>query len=510
MARSTPYDLVVIGGGINGCGIAADAAGRGLSVFLAEQGDLAGATSSSSSKLIHGGLRYLEHYEFRLVRESLREREVLLAMAPHIVWPLRFLLPHDAGQRPAWMVRAGLFIYDHLARRQRIGGSQAVRLSNEPSARALRTQFDRGFSYWDCWVDDARLVVLNARVAANRGAVISPRTPVTALRRDAGLWRVTLGGETGPRDIAARAVVNAAGPWAEGVGRLAGAGSNSAPMPRVRLVKGSHIVVPRLPGASDAFLFQSPDGRVVFALPFEERFTMIGTTDVPCADASLHVTASDNEAQYLLDVVNRFLKKPLVAAEIVWSFAGVRPLDDSDEALNPAEVTRDYRLVLDGEARGSDGVTEAVPPILHVIGGKITTYRKLAEAALAKLAPFFPGARPTWTAGTRLPGGNFDASSLQEYSRSMAARWPGITPALVATLVRRHGTLVAEILGDATCLADLGTDFGGGLYGREVAYLKANEWARHSDDVLWRRTRTGLHMTKLQREMAAERMSSLL
>lgn len=376
ISRSAPYDLVVVGGGINGCGIAADAAGRGLSVLLAEKGDLAGATSSASSKLIHGGLRYLEQYEFRLVREALQEREVLLRIAPHIVHPLRFVLPHGAGQRsserPAWMIRAGLFLYDHLARRERVPGSSAIRLGEDTGGAALRADIAKGFSYWDCSVDDARLVVLNARMAARHGAEILTRRPVTALRRDGAVWRVTLGGPGGGRggsaEVAARAVVNAAGPWAAEVGNLVAEGAAGASRLHLRLVRGSHVVVPRIPDGGNAFILQSPDGRVVFLLPFEERFTLIGTTDVAHADLS-QVAATDEEGEYLLETANRYLRRPLAMDDIVWCFAGVRPLDDRDGESRPSAVTRDWRLVLDDV----DATGRPAAPILHVIGGKITT-----------------------------------------------------------------------------------------------------------------------------------------
>ncbi len=511
MVRSTPYDLLIIGGGINGCGIAADAAGRGLSVLLAEKGDLAGATSSASSKLIHGGLRYLEHYEFRLVRESLQEREVLLGMAPHIVWPLRFLLPHAPGQRPAWMVRAGLFLYDHLASRRRIPGSASVTFASDPAGAALDVRHRRGFSYWDCWVDDARLVVLNARSAAARGAEIETRTMVTGLRRDGGLWRVMLTGRSGAREIAARAVVNAAGPWTEAVARLAagngGANGDAPQVPRLRLVRGSHIVVPRIQGGNDAFLFQSPDGRVVFALPFEGAFTLIGTTDVPHAGGLDAVSASDAEATYLLDVVNSFLRRPLSMRDIVWRFAGVRPLDDAESEADPSAVTRDYRLALDwGDAEpGPHGA-----PLLHVIGGKITTFRRLAEAAMSELAPAFPTMGGTWTAGSTLPGGDLGGATVDELIGSLASQRPGLDRDYIGRVVRRHGSLTADVLGDATRMADLGAHLGGALYAREVSYLSSQEWAREPEDVLWRRTRTGLHLTPVERQAVSETIAGIL
>ena len=517
MLRTSPYDLLVIGGGINGCGIAADAAGRGLSVLLAEQGDLAGGTSSASSKLIHGGLRYLEHCEFRLVREALGEREVLLAAAPHIVWPLRFLLPHlpgrSAGQRPAWMIRAGLFLYDHLARRRRIPGSGSVDFRSDPAGVALAPGFSRGFSYWDCWVDDARLVVINARAAARKGAEILTRTPVTSLRREGALWRARLGGAE-PCEIAARAVVNAAGPWAAAVAGLAASrqrdGDFNPTVPRLRLVRGSHVVVPRIPGGGDAFLLQSPDGRVVFALPFEGDFTLIGTTDVPHTDGLLHVHPTEVEVQYLLDVVNGFLRVPLSRSAIVWSFAGVRPLDDAEGVENPSAVTRDWRLVLDAGEGSSTSRHVRAAPLLHVIGGKITTYRRLAEAAVDRLSPYFPGLRGKWTAHVVLPGGDLGGVTVEHFAACLAASRPGLPAKLIARLVRRHGSDVAEIIGESKSLSDLGEDLGGSLYAREVAFLRAAEWARAPEDILWRRTRAGLHIPAPQRASAGERIARYL
>ncbi|HEY8195239.1 MAG TPA: glycerol-3-phosphate dehydrogenase, partial [Hyphomicrobium sp.] len=374
------YDLVVIGGGINGAGIAADAAARGLSVLLAEAEDLAGATSSASSKLIHGGLRYLEHYEFRLVSEALAEREVLLAKAPHIVRPMRFILPHAAGMRSRMLIRAGLFLYDHLATRGTLGSSRSIDLGVDPAGVPLAPELKHAFSYWDCTVDDARLVVLNAIAARDAGACIATRTPVRALRAESGLWIVTLGDDA--RRVAARAVVNAAGPWVGDVAKLAVTSRNVGARD-VRLVKGSHIVVPRIAGTNDAYTFQHPDGRVIFALPFETDFTLIGTTEQPQARNPRMASVTTEEETYLLDAANRYFRAPLKREQIVWRFAGVRPLDD-DGSENASAVSRDYRLEIE---------TGAMPPILHVIGGKITTYRKLAEAALDLLEPHFPKMR---------------------------------------------------------------------------------------------------------------------
>ncbi len=514
------YDLVVIGGGINGAGIAADAAGRGLSVLLAEQADLGSGTSSASSKLVHGGLRYLEYYEFRLVREALQEREVLLAKAPHIIHPLRFVLPQVGGGRPALMLRAGLFLYDHLARRREIPGSGVVDLSRDGMGRALQPGLTRrpAFTYWDCWVDDARLVVLNARAAADLGAEILPRTRVVkaaAMAAD-GLWRVELAdarrnaqpGAAPSRVVLARALVNAAGPWVGAVaGCIAGLPADEAQV-RVRLVKGSHIVVPRIAGAEDAFLFQHPDGRVVFALPFAHRFTMIGTTDVPFLGDPGAAAISAEETAYLLDLANRHFLVALTEADIRWSFAGVRPLYD-DATGDPSAVTRDYRLELRRAANGA--------PLLTVLGGKITTYRRLAETALAKLAPCISNTAPAWTAAAPLPGGTFASpggAGFLAWKDAFFVRHAGLPSALLHRLAHTYGTLADDVLGDARKPADLGPDLGfdpgGGLSAREVSYLKASEWAMEPDDVLWRRTKCALAIAPAERACAAERISKYL
>lgn len=497
------YDLVVIGGGINGCGIAADAAGRGLRVLLAEQGDLGGATSSASSKLVHGGLRYLEHYEFRLVREALAEREVLLRKAPHIVWPLQFVLPQTAGLRPAWMIRAGLFLYDHLYRRQAIPGSRGVDLTTHPAGRPLKPTFHTGFSYWDCWVDDARLVVLNARAAADRGAVILPRCKVTDAVAEARNWKVALMSSTGRREVTARALVNAAGPWTEIVARTVRTGDSSrdgrdTPL---RLVKGSHIVVPRIVGADTAYLLQSPDGRVVFALPFEERFTILGTTDVPYSGDPGQVRIDDEEISYLIELAGRFFKKPLNRADVVWHYAGVRPLYD-DQAGDPSAISRDYRLEL-AEAHGR-------PPLLTVMGGKVTTYRRLAEEALALLAPHFPRLGAAWTAGSPLPGGDMPDADFEAWAGALAKRYRGIPAGWLRRLARRHGTRALAVIGDAKTMNDMGRDLGAGLTEREVRYLASQEWAATAEDVLWRRTKMGLHLGASAREAAEEAIQRIL
>ncbi len=497
-----PYDLAIIGGGINGAGIACDAAGRGLSVLLVEAGDLAGATSSASSKLIHGGLRYLEYREFRLVREALAEHEVLLAKAPHIVWPLRFVLPHVAAQRPRWMIRLGLFLYDHLAHRTAIPGSHAIDLHSAPAGRPLRPDFRHGFTYWDCWVDDARLVVLNARAAANRGADIRTRTRFLAARREDEAWHFDIRDEaTGRTDtVTARAVVNAAGPWADSV--LAAMGDNTlSGAARIRRVKGSHLVVPRIEGADDAYILQQPDGRVVFVLPYEDDFSLIGTTDVAYDGDSKDVQPGDDEIVYLLAAVNRFFTAGLRESDIVWRFAGVRPLFD-DAAAAASAVPRDYHLVLSEPEQGA--------PLLSIFGGKITTYRCLAEEALARLAPVFPAMRPASTAKEKLPGGDISGGRFDEFLKQLCARYPDFDRRTMEAMAHRHGSLIERVLGTARKPEDLGRPLGAGLYEREVEYMRDKEWARTPDDILWRRTKAGLHLTPTERDEAARTIEALL
>jgi len=470
------YDLAVIGGGINGCGIARDAAGRGLSLLLLEQGDLAAGTSSASTKLIHGGLRYLEHYEFRLVRESLAEREVLLRAAPHIAGPLRFVLPHHAGLRPWWMIRAGLFLYDHMGGRHILPPTRTLDLRTDPTGAPLRPTFTRGFEYSDCWVDDARLVVLNARDAADRGADIRTRTRCLRARVEDGQWVLSLAGGAVAR---ARVLVNAAGPWVSRV--LADVVGHAAPA-RIRLVKGSHIVVPRLFAHDRCYLFQNGDGRICFAIPFETDFTLIGTTDEDYTGDPGAVAASAADEVYLCAAVSAYLRLPVEPARIVWRYAGVRPLRD-DGAGKAQEATRDYVLELDAP--------DGAPPLLSVFGGKITTYRRLAEAAMRRLAPFFPAMRGAWTAEAALPGGDFPWDGAAALRQDLLGRYPFLAAATAARLIRAYGTRAAAMLGDA---ADLGQDFGAGLTALEVAWLMDHEWAREPDDVLWRRSKLGLRI----------------
>jgi glycerol-3-phosphate dehydrogenase len=494
------FDLLIIGGGINGVGIARDAAGRGLSVLVAEKGDLAGATSSASSKLIHGGLRYLEHYAFRLVREALAERDVLLRNAPHIIWPMRFVLPHSPEQRPIWMIRAGLWLYDHLGwspgTRSKLPGSERVDLHAKPFGGVLRADYATGFVYSDCWVDDARMVVLNARDAADRGAAVRVRTAVTSARRVDGLWRAELVAADGTRtEVAARALVNAAGPWVREVLRTA-LGFNASP--GVRLVKGSHIVVPRLYEGPHAFILQNDDRRVVFVIPYEGRFTLIGTTDIPYDTDPAGVAISQDETAYLCRAVSRYFAKPVTPADVVWSYAGVRPLYD-DGSASASEVTRDY--VLDLQAPVGE------PPLLSVFGGKITTYRRLAEHALEKLAPHFPGAKGAWTDNAPIPGGDIPDGDFDRYVADRARAYPWIPAPALHALARRHGTRIEQILRGARSLADLGRDFGSGLYEREIDHFVRNEWARTAEDVLIRRTKLALHIGETGRRAVAEYLS---
>jgi len=504
---SDRYDLLIIGGGINGVGIARDAAGRGLKVLLVEQSDLASGTSSASTKLIHGGLRYLEYLEFRLVAESLAERETLLAIAPHIVWPIEFVLPHESHLRPAWMIRAGLFLYDHLgARMLGFGGrstlpkSKSVRFEPGGYGAGLKPEFERGFSYYDCWVDDARLVVLNARSAAAHGATILTRTRLVSAQRGPIEWVATLEGEPGGRRaVRASAIVNAAGPW---VREVLDDVLKIKLEAKVRLVKGSHIVVPRVHEEHHAFILQNPDRRVVFLIPYERQFTLVGTTEVPVLHDEFRARISREEIGYLCEAASRYTAKPITPGMVVWSYSGVRPLFD-DGSESPSAVTRDYQLLLD--AGGEPGS----PPLLSVFGGKITTYRRLAEQVLDKLSGRFP-AKPAWTHAEPLPGGDLGGLSYRGLLLDYRRRFPRLPKNWVARLLRRHGSLAEEIIGDAQDEAALGRNFGGGLYECEIDFLVRNEWARDSEDVLWRRTKCGLHMSvaeQLQvRDWMAERV----
>jgi glycerol-3-phosphate dehydrogenase len=490
-----PVDLLVVGGGINGAGIARDAAGRGLKVLLCEKGDLAGATSSASSKLIHGGLRYLEYGEFRLVREALQEREVLLAAAPHIIWPLRFVLPHEKGLRPRALIRLGLFLYDHLGGRRRLPGTETLRLRAHSYGAPLQERVTDGFAYSDCWVQDARLVVLNARDAALRGATILTRTALRSARREGGLWRATLAGEGGAvREVASRALVNAAGPWVTDLLASAAIRSRAA----VRLVKGSHIVVPRLYDGEQAYILQNDDRRIVFVIPYEEAFTLIGTTDVPFTGDPVDVAIDEEETRYLCRAVSRWFARPVAPADVVWSYAGVRPLYD-DRASSASAVTRDYVFDLDG----TDGA-----PALSIFGGKITTYRRLAEHALEKLAPFFPAAGAPWTAGAKLPGGDLPGDDPEAFAAELRREHPFLDEPWARRLARSYGTDARRVLGGARTREALGREFGAGLTEREVDWLVGEEWARTAEDILWRRSKLGLRLKPEEARALADRLGA--
>ena len=471
-------DLLVIGGGINGAGIARDAAGRGLSTLLVERADLASATSSSSSKLIHGGLRYLEQYEFRLVAEALAEREILLRVAGHLVWPTRFVMPHVPELRPRWMIRIGLFLYDHLSRRSLLPGSTAVRLSG-PYGNGLKPSLKHGFVYSDCRVDDARLVITNAIDARKLGARVLTGVECVAAKRLNDGWRVRL---SNGEEVDAKAIINAAGPW---VKRVLNGTLNQPSGDAVRLVRGSHMVVPKLYEGDHAFILQNDDRRVVFMIPYGDLHTLVGTTDVPQVEAE-SAQPTFAEVDYLCRAVNRYLAKPVQPGEAVWRFAGVRPLYD-DGSSDPSAVTRDYTLRVDDDA--------GVAPVLSVFGGKITTYRRLAEEALHRLAPYFPGLRPAWTSGKALPGSDFGAQSRADARDAFFARHPAIPTPTLRAIFRRHGTQADKVVADGK----LGEEYGAGLTEREVAYFTEHEWARSAEDVLWRRTKCGLLMSEGQR-----------
>jgi glycerol-3-phosphate dehydrogenase len=480
------FDLIVVGGGINGAGIARDAVGRGLSVLLCEKGDLAQGTSSRSGKLVHGGLRYLEYYEFRLVREALIEREVLLAAAPHIIWPMRFVLPHSPEQRPAWMIRVGLFLYDHLGGRKRLAPTRTLDLATAPEGKPIRKDYGRAFEYSDCWVDDARLVVLNAVDVRNRGGVVRTRAPLLGARRAEESWVVDLDSAEGPLRASGKVVVNAAGPWVEEVLRRAGRNTDS----RVRLVKGSHIVTRKFWDGEQAYLLQNTDKRVIFVNPYEGDLALIGTTDVPFEGTADAVAIAPDEVDYLLAVVGRYFESAPGPGEVVHSFSGVRPLYD-DKAANPSAVTRDYVFDIDAP--------EGRPPLLSVFGGKITTYRKLAEHALDKLAAFFPAMGKPWTAGAPLPGGDMPNADFGRFEADLRRRHADLPAGVLHGYARRYGTRAADILRGVASKGDLGRHFGGTLYEREARFLRDFEWAVSAEDVLERRTKHGLHLSRDKR-----------
>ncbi|GAB4166156.1 MAG: glycerol-3-phosphate dehydrogenase [Rhodocyclaceae bacterium] len=488
----TEVDLLVVGGGINGAGIARDAAGRGVATLLVEQGDFGGATSSASTKLIHGGLRYLEQFAFRLVAESLAEREVLLRIAPHIVSPLVFVMPHVSTLRPVWMIRAGLWLYDHIGGRRSLPGSRKVTLRPDGYGAGLKPELSTGFLYSDARVDDARLVILNLKSAVEHGARVMPRTRLVRAVRENGRWRATIENVLAGRrsEVGARVLVDAAGPWVRSVTE-----STSGPIDRagVRLVKGSHIVVPRIHAGSHAYLLQNTDRRVVFMIPWQDAYTLIGTTDVVVPAMTDAPAIDEEETRYLLAAVNRYLLEPLSERDVVWSYAGVRPLYD-DGKSDPAAVTRDYTLVTDEKG----GAVR-----LAVFGGKLTTYRRLAETVLDKLSPWLGYRRGPWTHEEALPGGEFDPAAREATLQRLCEQYPGLPGELLHRLFARHGLALTAVLGDARGLDDLGTDFGGGLYEREAEHLVAHEWAMTADDILWRRTKCGIGMSAAQRERFA-------
>jgi glycerol-3-phosphate dehydrogenase len=501
--NGAPLDLFVVGGGINGAGIACDAVGRTLKVGLCEMGDFAGATSSASTKLIHGGLRYLEHYEFRLVREALQEREVLLAKAPHLSHPLRFVLPHEPHLRPRWMLRLGLFLYDHLDWHMSLPKSQAVDLLHSPFGAGLKPMFKDGFVYSDAWVDDARLVIANLKSAREMGAAIFARHRcVSAKRSDDGkLWNIELAGPGGATvQLQARGLVNATGPW---VKRFLDEHTPVRTNKRVRLIKGSHIVVPRLHDGDHAFILQNRDQRIVFVIPYERSFSVIGTTDIPVEEGERPLCTPE-ETAYLCEIAGYYMAKPVRPADVVWTYSGVRPLfDDGDD--DPSAVTRDYHLEVDGGPQA---------PLLSVFGGKITTYRRLAEHALKDLAPYYPHMGAPWTHTRALADGELaDAPTYQEaFERFIAGAISvkrGLPPDLLRVLAHRHGSGLDDLLDNVRTEADLGRHFGGALYEVEARYFMRDEWAVEPDDILWRRTKEGLHMSEAERAAFGQWMAEL-
>ena len=490
------FDICVIGGGINGCGIARDAAGRGWKVFLCERRDLGSGTSSASTKLIHGGLRYLEYYEFRLVREALTEREVLWRLAPHIVWPLRFVLPYHRNLRPAWLLRLGLLLYDNIGGRKKLPATRTVRLDRDPLGAPLKPEFRRGFEYSDCWVEDSRLVVLNAMSAAELGAVIAPRTECVSAEQagaeQAGaLWDITTrdtqSGET--QHVRARVLINAAGPWVTEVSEQVIRANARAP---VRLVQGSHVVVPKLYSHDGCYIFQNADKRIFFVIPYETDFTLIGTTDLDYTGDPASVAASPDEIAYLCRSASDYLRVPVTPEQVVWTYSGVRPLHDAGEGAAQA-ATRDYVLTLDG--------VPGTAPLMSIFGGKITTFRKLAETALKQLAPHLPppkGRPAGWTGSERLPGGDFDMQDFDGEVARVRARHGFLSASLARRLVRAYGTRVRTLIGDAVSLSELGHDFGAGLTEAELRYLVRHEWVRRAEDVVWRRSKLGLRLSAEQ------------
>ena len=503
-AAESITDLLIIGGGINGCGIARDAAGRGLSVVLCEKGDLAGATSSASTKLFHGGLRYLEYFEFRLVREALMERETLLRAMPHISWPMRFVLPYHKdmrfesatptskllslfmpwmrGRRPAWLIRLGLFLYDNLGGRKILPGTSTLALKGTAEAAPLQARFAKAYEYSDCWVEDSRLVVLNARDAEARGAHIHTRTEVVSACAERGIWQVTVKTEHETKTIRAKMLVNAAGPW---VGDVIHGKLRLNSRETVRLVRGSHIVTRKLYDHDKCYFFQGTDGRIIFAIPYEQDFTLIGTTDAEHDGPSRAPVCTDEERDYLCAFASQYFAKPVTADDVVWTYSGVRPLYD-DGASSATAATRDYTLKVDRSAGA---------PVLNIFGGKITTYRRLAESALDKIGTVLPLARGKWTAGVALPGGDFAHDGGPALVTGLQRDYPFLSDVWARRLVRAYGTEARSILGGARTAADLGHDFGATLTAAEVSWLMTREYARSAEDVLWRRSKLGLRLS---------------
>jgi D-erythritol 1-phosphate dehydrogenase len=481
MIENGMIDLLVIGGGINGAGIARDAAGRGLKVVLCEKDDLAQGTSSRSGKLIHGGLRYLEYYEFRLVREALIEREVLLKSAPHIIWPMRFVLPHSPEQRPAWLVRLGLFLYDHLGGRKILPASRSLNLKYDPVGQVTKPEFQKAFEYSDCWVDDARLVLLNLLDAQERGASIFTRTKVVSARRREGAWDIELKShDRRVSHIRAKAIANAAGPWVDDVINAV-TGSNTKR--RVRLVKGSHIIVKKFWEGSHAYVLQNHDKRLIFVNPYQDNLALIGTTDLPYEGEPEKVAIHPEEIDYLLNAVNRYMTKQLMRDDVMHTYAGIRPLYD-DSSQNLSAMTRDYVFNLEGD-----------PPLLSVFGGKITTFRKLAEHAMQKFSPFFPSMPGDWTQSATLPGGEMPNANFQEFFSEFSNAYSWLPPNVALRFARLYGTRAKQLMQNASAIGDLGQHFGAGLYQIEVDFLCQHEWAKTAEDVLFRRTKIGLHFS---------------
>ncbi len=484
----TNVDVLVVGGGINGVGIARDAAGRGLTVLLCEKDDLASHTSSASTKLIHGGLRYLEYYEFRLVRKALQEREILLRAAPHIISPLRFVMPHVAHLRPAWMIRLGLFLYDNLSRRNILFGSRGINFSKHVSGQALQNGFTKGFVYSDAWVDDARLVVLNAMSARELGATILTRTRVSAIHPEGDGWRAELlGADQKTLTIHARSIVNATGPWASSFLTQSVHPQLTTPHNALRLVKGSHIVTTKLFDHHYAYIFQNPDHRIIFAIPYLDKYTLIGTTDLAYREDPDKVTISADEIQYLCDSANSYFKKTISPADVVWNYSGVRPLLEQEGEANVSAVTRDYQLELD--------TPDGTAPVLSVFGGKITTYRKLAEEAVNRLAPLLGNIQPDWTSKAPLPGGEIPQADFALFLKECLRQYAWLPVPLITRYAHNYGARIKQLLRDASCMGDMGVELSPGLFEIEAQYLVNVEWARQSDDILWRRSKLGLDAT---------------